>query len=185
MNGIVGRSFRSRGAIALPAAGIAGVLVWLATQISDNSTGGYWAVYGLIASAGLMMGLSQVLGGWTKCGLPRPSLDVLVLAFIPTLLAAGWVVLWAQPQGNWFRDHIRSWSDDLSVDGLVSDLSAYVAVLAFGTGLVFGFTFDTTVPFVRRWAAFLRATGTEPESAPGWRQEVPVPADAARDRAEH
>jgi len=134
----------TRGTITLLAVGVAGFLVWLATQINDSTTGGYWGVYGLIAAAGLVMALSQLLGGWTKWGLPRISLNVFLIAFVPTLIAAGWVILGTQPNPNWFRDHIRAWSDDISIDGLVRDLGKYVAVLAFGIGLVFGFTFDTT-----------------------------------------
>jgi hypothetical protein len=134
----------TRGAITLLGAGAAGLLVWLATQIDDGSTGGYWAVYGLIAAAGLTMALSQLLGGWTKGRLPRLSPNVFLLAFIPVLIAAGWVILAEQPHGNWFRDHVRSWSDDVSIDGLVRDLGEYVSVLAFGIGLTFGISFDTT-----------------------------------------
>jgi hypothetical protein len=62
------------------------------------------------------------------------------------LIAAGWVLLATQPDPNWFRDHIRSWTDDIGITGLVGDLGQYVSVLAFGLGLVFGFTFDTTGP---------------------------------------
>ena len=136
----------TRGAITLLGAGIAGFLVWLATQVNDHTTGGYWAVYGLIAAAGLTMALSQLLGGWTKGRLPKLSANVFLLAFIPVLIAAGWVILAKQPHGNWFRDHIRTWSDDVSIGGLVRDLGEYVSVLAFGIGLTFGLSFDTTGP---------------------------------------
>ena len=47
----------TRGMVTLVSAGVAGLLVWLATQISDSSNGGHWAVYGLIAGAGLIMAL--------------------------------------------------------------------------------------------------------------------------------
>ncbi len=136
----------TRGAVTLIGVGAAGLLIWLATQINDHSTGGYWAVYGLIAAAGLTMALSQLLGGWTKWGLPRLSINVFLLAFIPTLIAAGWVVLGHQPHGNWFRNHVLNWSSDIGILGLVRDLAEYVAVLAFGIGLVFGFSFDTSGP---------------------------------------
>src|SRR5437764_858942 len=42
----------TRGTVTLIGAAVAGLLVWIATQVSDTSTGGYWAVYGLIAAAG-------------------------------------------------------------------------------------------------------------------------------------
>jgi hypothetical protein len=158
----------TRGTITLLGAAVAGLLVWLATQIDDGSTGGYWAVYGLIAAAGLTMALSQVFGGWTKWGVPRLSINVILLAFLPVLVAAGWVILAKQPHGNWFRDHILAWSNDISIDGLVRDLGEYVSVLAFGIGLTFGFCFDTAGPDAhgpfgrRRRAAAVPAGGAPP-----------------------
>jgi len=102
----------TRGTVTLICAAVAGFLIWLATQVSDSSNGGYWGVYGLIAAAGLVMAFSQLLGGWTKWGWPRLSVNVLLIGFIPVLIAAGWVLLATQPDPNWFRDHIRSWTDD-------------------------------------------------------------------------
>jgi hypothetical protein len=134
----------TRGLVTLLAAGVAGLLIWLSTQIGDESTGGYWAVYGLIAAAGLVMALSQLLGGWTKGGMPRLSANVFLLAFIPVLIAAGWVVVAHQPHPNWARNHVMSWSGDIGILGVVRDLAEYVSVLAFGIGLVFGYSFDTT-----------------------------------------
>jgi hypothetical protein len=136
----------TRASTTLIAAGVAGLLIWLATGINDHSTGGYWAVYGLIAGAGLVMALSQLLGGWTKWGVPRLSATVFLLAFIPVLIAAGWVVVTHQPHGNWARHHVLSWSSGIHISGLVNDLTNYVSVLAFGIGLVFGYSFDTTGP---------------------------------------
>jgi hypothetical protein len=78
------------------------------------------------------------------------------------------VLLGGQPHGNWFRDHVRSWSDDLSIGGLVRDLTEYASVLGFGIGLVFGFTFDTSGPSAygpfgrRRRAASIPAGGAAP-----------------------
>jgi len=136
----------TRASTTLIAAGVAGLLVWIATRINDHSTGGYWAVSGLIAGAGLVMALSQLLGGWTKWGVPRLSATVFLLAFIPVLIAAGWVVVAHQPHGNWARHHVLSWSSGIHIRGLVNDLTSYVSVLAFGIGLVFGYSFDTTGP---------------------------------------
>ena len=138
----------TRGMVTLLCAAVAGFLVWLATQIGHGSNGGYWAVYGLIAGAGLVMALSQLLGGWTKWGWPRLSVNVFLLAFIPVLVAAGWVIVATQPDASWLRDHVRGWTSDIGITGLVSDLGRSVSVLAFGIGLVFGFTFDTTGPAV-------------------------------------
>jgi hypothetical protein len=162
----------TRGTITLLGAAVAGLLIWLATQVDQGTTGGYWSVYGLLAAAGLTMAFSQILGGWTKWGWPRLSLNVFLLAFVPVLIAAGWVIVGAQPHGNWFRDHVRSWSDDISIGGLVRDLTQYASVLGFGIGLVFGFTFDTTGPSAygpfgrRRRAASIPAGGAAPAPPP-------------------
>ncbi len=185
----------TRGTITLLGAGVAGLLIWLATQVNEGTTGGYWSVYGLLAAAGLTMALSQILGGWTKWGWPRLALNVFLIAFVPVLIAGGWVLLGAQPHGNWFRDHVRSWSGDISIGGLVRDLTTYASVLAFGIGLVFGFTFDTSGPSAygpfgrRRRAAAIPAGGAAPPSREGGdgNAEVvddrePAPAGAADER---
>jgi len=127
----------------------AGLLIWLATQISNDHVGGYWARVGLVAGAGLLMALSQLLGGWTKWGWPRLSLAVLVTAFIPVAIVSLWIVLAGEPGSGWFHNHVMSWTRDIHVSGLVTDFLYYIPVLAFGTGLVFGFSFDTTGPVVR------------------------------------
>ena len=136
----------TRASMTLIAAGVAGFLIWIATRVNDQATGGYWAACGLIAGAGLVMALSQLLGGWTKWGVPRLSATVFLVAFIPMLIAAGWVVIAHQPGGNWASHHVLSWSSDIHIRGLVNDLANYVSVLAFGIGLVFGYSFDTTGP---------------------------------------
>ncbi|HLB19403.1 MAG TPA: hypothetical protein VK613_09755 [Gaiellaceae bacterium] len=127
----------------------AGLLIWLATQISNDHVGGYWARVGLVAGAGLLMALSQLLGGWTKWGLPRLSIAVFITAFIPVAIVSLWIILAGEPGSGWFHNHVMAWSRDIHVSGLVTDFLYYIPVLAFGTGLVFGFSFDTTGPAVR------------------------------------
>jgi hypothetical protein len=135
-----------RGVFTVVGAGAAGLLIWISTQIGQGTLGGYWAVYGILAGAGLTMALSQLFGGWTKWGWPRVSAGVFVIGFLPVLVCAGWVLLAGQPDANWFQRHITSWSNDIAIDGIVDDLRTYLGVLAFGLGLVFGFTFDTSGP---------------------------------------
>ena len=107
----------------------------------------------MCALAGLVMALSQVLGGWTKWGRPRLSLNVFLFAFLPALIAGGWVLLYAQPGDGLLGGDVRDWSNDLGIDGVVGDLAAFATLtIAFGLGLVFGLTFDTTGPRVRRRA---------------------------------
>ena len=134
-----------RALMTLLGAGVAGLLVWVTSNIGDKSTGGYWAVYGILAGAGLVMALSQLLGGWAKRGRPSFSPTVFVLAFVPTLIAVGWIFLFHQPHSTLFRGDITNWSNDLGIAGLVNDLGGnLLTLLAFGLGLVFGFCFDTT-----------------------------------------
>jgi hypothetical protein len=133
----------TRGISTLAGAAVAGVLLWFATQIGTQTSSEYWATYGLIAAAGLTMALSQILGGWTKWGWPRFSVGVFVLAFLPVLVAGGWVLLARQP-ADWMNT--SNWSRDLGIYGVVSDLGNILPAIALGIGLVFGLSFDTAGP---------------------------------------
>lgn len=133
----------TRGISTLAGAAVAGILLWFATQVGTESNSEYWATYGLIAAAGLTMALSQILGGWTKWGWPRFSLGVFVLGFLPVLVTGGWVLLARQP-ADWMNT--SNWSRDLGVFGVVADLGNILPAIAFGIGLVFGFSFDTEGP---------------------------------------
>jgi hypothetical protein len=95
------------------------------------------------------MALSQLLGGWTKWGLPRLSIAVFITAFIPVAIVSLWIILAGEPGSGWFHNHVMAWTRDIHVSGVVTDLLYYIPVVAFGTGLVFGFSFDTTGPVVR------------------------------------
>jgi hypothetical protein len=165
----------TRATATLLGAGVAGLLIWVATQIDDTTTGGYWAVYGIIAAAGLTIALAQLVGGWTKWGWPRLSAQVFLIGFLPALIVGGWIVLGHQPHPNWFRNHVLAWSGDIHVRGLVQDLSEYVSVIAFGLGLLFGMTFDTSGP--RRIAPPV----AEPAAAPE-RDGVAADEPIARER---
>src|SRR6266536_3278947 len=135
----------ARALMTLLGVGVAGLLAWLTTNISDTSTGGYWAAYGILAGAGLVMALSQLLGGWTKWGRPSFSPMVFLLAFVPTLVAVGWIFVFHQPHSTLFRGHIMNWSGDIGIRGFVDDMGGeLLTMFAFGLGLVFGFCFDTT-----------------------------------------
>ncbi len=133
----------TRGVMTLVGAGVAGFLIWLAAQIGTGSSSEYWATYGLVAAGGLTMALSQLLGGWTKWGWPRISSGVFLLGFLPVLVAGGWILLSRQP-ADFFNT--SNWSRDLGIDGAVGDLGEFLAVVAFGIGLTFGFVFDTAGP---------------------------------------
>jgi len=175
-----------RGVFTVVGAGAAGLLVWISTQIGEGRLGGYWAVYGILAGAGLTMALSQLFGGWTKWGWPKISVGVFLIGFLPVLVAAGWVLLAGQPDANWFQRHVTSWSGHLAIGGLVDDLRQYLGVLAFGLGLVFGFTFDTSGPLpppqLGRRAPEPVEERTAPETAPPPVAQPIVPPPPEGDR---
>src|SRR3954454_2536068 len=171
----------TRGTITLLGAAGAGLLVWLATQVDRGSNGGYWAQYGLVAAAGLVMAFSQILGGWTKWGVPRVSPYVFVLGFVPVLVVGGWILLAHQPHTGFFRGTINGWSNDLGIDGVVGDFADMLPALSFLIGLTLGFTFDTSGPRMR---AVAPATGaTTPAAAPVDRRAADAPLTAERNVA--
>jgi hypothetical protein len=166
----------TRATTTLIAAGVAGLLIWIATQISNDHVGGYWARVGLVAGAGLVMALSQLLCGWTKWGMPRISGAVFLTAFVPVAIVSLWVILAGEPGSGWFHNHVMSWTRDLHISGLVTDMLYYIPVFAFGTGLVFGYTFDTTGPRVRDREVVEERPTTTRRGFLGRRRTAPVDA---------
>jgi hypothetical protein len=135
-----------RGLMTALGAGVAGLLLWVATQVGQQSTPRFWMSMGIVAGAGLVMALSQLLGGWTKWGWPRLSAAVFTLGFLPVLVCVGWILMATQPGTGWHEGKLVSWSHSIGIFGLVHDLGLYHGVLAFGFGLALGFSFDTTGP---------------------------------------
>ena len=91
-----------------------------------------------------MLALSQVLGGWTKWGRPHVSLPVLLLGFLPALVAGGLVLLATQPGGGWTTARATDIVGEVGAGTVVDDLGALFPVIAFGLGLVLGLVFDTS-----------------------------------------
>jgi hypothetical protein len=175
----------TRGALTLIGVAVAGFLIWLGADAlpgggGDASTGEFWWAATFIALAGLTMALSQLLGGWTKWGWPRVSLNVLVLGFLPALIVGGWVVAAGEPGDAWLGSHVRDWTEDIGVEGLVGDLLKVWPAVAFGVGLVFGLTFDTTGPRTDsvRWRR--RRKVRAPEAAPT--EKRPAGSENGHDR---
>ena len=156
----------NRALTTLAGAAAAGFLLWFAPHFDRWTTGGYWGVMALMAVAGVLVGLSQLHG---RDGNPTASF---LVAFLPVLAAAGWVILAAQPQGNWIRDHILSWSGDMRIDHAVHNLGEHVAVLAFGLGVVFGLTFEPRM---------VRRSPKKADMAPTPAAAAPSPPPAAAD----
>jgi hypothetical protein len=165
-------------------AAAAGLLLWIATQLNHGHEGGYWGIVGLMAGAGLIMALSQLLGGWTKWGMPRLSPSVFLFAFVPVAIVSLWVILAAEPHHSWFHNHVMAWTRDIHVSGLVTDMLTYIPVLAFGTGLVFGFSFDTTGPRRAVAADERRATRRKATPARTDRAAADEPTTAERNETQ-
>jgi hypothetical protein len=65
-----------------------------------------------------------------------------LLGFVPVLVCAGWMIVYAQPHANWFRAHVTSWSSDMGILHVVRDIATFNGVLAFGIGLVFAYVLE-------------------------------------------
>jgi hypothetical protein len=135
-----------RGLMTGLAAGVGGFLLWLATRVGQETTGRFWAAMGIVAGAGLVLALSQVLGGWTKWGRPRISAGVFLLGFLPVLVCTGWILLATQPGHGWQEGRLVHWSHSIGLYGIVHALGLYHGALALGFGLAFGLTLDTRRP---------------------------------------
>ena len=135
-----------RALFTLAGAAAAGFLVWLASLFELADTQEFWVAMGLVAAGGLVLGLSQLFGGWTKWGIPVLSPGVFFLAFVPAALAVGWILLATQPEGGWQQERLASWSDDVGILGFVQDMGLFGPALALGLGLLLAFSFDTTGP---------------------------------------
>ena len=114
----------TRGTITLLAAGVAGLLIWLATQIDDGHAGGYWARIGLVRRRRARHGSVPAARRLDEVGLAAPSSAVLLTAFVPVAIASLWVILAAEPSNGWFHSHVLNWSGDISIDGLVTTCSS-------------------------------------------------------------
>ena len=149
----------NRAPATLAGAAIAGFLLWLAAaHIDRGTTGGYWAAYGIVAGAGAVMGLSQLRGD----GGHPPAM--LLLGFLPVLIAAGWVLVGMQPHPNWTSTHVMRWSGDIGIGDVVHSLATWLGVLAFGIGFTFAAALE---PFGRRAARRrVRTVGRPAEDEP-------------------
>jgi hypothetical protein len=158
----------NRALATLLASAAAGFLLWFTPHFNRWSTSGYWGVIAVLALAGVLIGLSQLHG---RDGNPTTSF---LLAFLPVLFAAGWVILAAEPRASLVRDHVVSWSGDMGILHAIRNLAEHVAVLAFGLGAVFGVTFEPSM--VRRGSK--RARVFTPARAAPPRPPAPAPFGA-------
>jgi hypothetical protein len=132
----------SRGLTLALAAALAGLGLWGATQVGMQTTGRFWLSLAIVAAAGLVIALANHIGSWTKGLRLRLSPGTFVLAFLPVLVCAGWILLATQPGQGWEEGRLASWSNSLGVLGVVHSLGLWRGVLAFGVGLLLGLSLD-------------------------------------------
>jgi hypothetical protein len=169
----------TRGLTTAAAAGGAGVLLWAATLVGQQTDRRFWAEMAIVAAAGLVIAISQVVGGWTKGLRLRLSPSTFVLGFIPVLIVVGWILMASQPGNGWHEGTIMSWSKDAGLVGLIHDLALWHGVLAFGFGLVLGLSFDT-VPAMAPSVAPAQRPMVAPAAAAANRRAADEPLTAER-----
>ncbi len=125
----------SRPTATLLAVAVAALFVSLAGKLNEDSRWGYWLVYGLVALAGLVVGLSQ----------PTAAADarrMLLVAFVPVAVGALWVLVYNQPTPGALRTYVRRWSADLHLGDAIGHFADNRGVVAFALGLVLGLSLD-------------------------------------------
>jgi hypothetical protein len=132
----------SRGLTLALAAALAGLGLWGATQVGMQTTGRFWISMAIVAAAGLLIALANHVGTWTKGLRLRLSPGTFVLAFLPTLVVAGWILVATQPGSGWQEGRLDSWSNSIGILGLVHAIGLWHGVLAFGLGLMLGLSLD-------------------------------------------
>ena len=133
----------TRGLTTALAAGVAGLLLWVATLVGQQTAVRFWESMGIVAAAGLVLALSQAVGGWTKGLELRLSPGTLLLCVVPALVCVGWILLATQPGHGWHEGTIVSWSHTVGLMGVIHALGLWHGVLAFGSGLALGLSLDT------------------------------------------
>jgi hypothetical protein len=139
----------TRGLTLAIAAGLAGLLLYLATEVGQQSTARFWGEMGIVAAAGLVLALAPVLGGWTSGLRLRLSPGTFVLGFVPVLVVVGWILMATQPGNGWHEGTMVSWSHSIGLMGLIHSLGLWHGVLAFGFGLMLGSCLDAVPVPVR------------------------------------
>jgi hypothetical protein len=167
----------NRAMTTLLAAGAAGFLLWLAAQFDMRTTGGYWAALGLVAGCGLLLGAAQLRGA----GGNPPAM--LLVGFLPVFVCTSWILLYAQPQSEWGRHLIRTWSDGIGIRGVVHDISLWNGVVAFGMGLVFAYVLEPAMIGRRRTVAEAGAPWHGRQLPPMDRRAADEPTAAEREEA--
>jgi uncharacterized membrane protein len=172
----------ARGVTILIAGGVVGLLLWVATQVGQQSTARFWASMWIVAAAGLIFVLAQTVGGWTSGLRLRFSTGTFLIGFVPSLVVIGWIMLATQPGGGWHGERFASWSSSLGLLDVMHDLGLWHGVLAFGLGLVLGLSLDV-VPAAGEVVVVDQGVGLDETAPPPDRWAADEPLAAERDAA--
>jgi hypothetical protein len=166
----------SRGLTLAFAAALVGLGLWGAAQVGTQTGGRFWLSMAVLAAAGFLFALANHVGTWTKGLMLRTSRSTFAIAFLGVLVCVVWILLASQPGNGWEEARIDSWSNSLGILGVVHSLGLWRGVLAFGFGLMLGFSLDG----VPAPAAELEPAGTgqadEPVTAERRWSDGPGPA---------
>lgn len=162
----------ARGVTTLIAAGVVGLLLWLATKVGLQSTARFWASMWIVAGAGLLFALAQTVGGLMNGLRLRISKGTFLIGFLPSLVVIGWIFMATQPGSGWQGERVASWSSSIGVFDVVYALGLWHGVLAFGLGLVLGLSLET-VPAAGEVVMLEDATPTQDR----WAADEPMAAE--------
>jgi hypothetical protein len=178
----------TRGLMTALAVGVAGLLLWAAAQVGQQSSARFWEEMGIVAAAGLVLALLPAMGGWTGGLQLRVSPGTFLLGFVPTLVVVGWILMATQPRHGWHEGTLVSWSHNLGIMGVVQALGLWHGVLAFGFGAVLGMSLDTVPAAAPAEQVVVdrrrdRVARTEPMATPrpSWRRRRPATDTASAD----
>ena len=136
-----------RALFTLAGVAVAGLLIWIASNFDLGSDervlGSHGASRRRQAWRSVSLSCSAAGRSGGHRGSPQPSS---CFAWLPTLIAAGWILLATQPTGGWQQSRFESWSDTIGILGFVRDLGPFAAAIALAFGVVTAFIFDTTGP---------------------------------------
>jgi hypothetical protein len=173
----------TRGLMTALAVGVAGLLLWVATQVGMQTTGRFWASLGIVAGAGLVFALLPAMGSPVAGLRLRLSPGTFLLGFLPTLVVVGFILMATQPGNGWHEGTVAGWSRSLGISGVVHALGLWHGVLAFGLGAVLGMSLDA-LPVVetvveRDTVVDRRRDAVTDTTGPTWRRRPTEPvADA-------
>jgi hypothetical protein len=147
-------------AVAIAAAG---ALIWFAGRFDGPTAHDYWISLGLIAAAGLIVGVAL------RAHAAQAASPTVTLV---SLLVTTWVAIANQPT----HGHVTNWSHDLGIGGVVSDLGVHISVLAFGACVVVA----TAAALPRRSRASVPAVDGEPVAPEREREREAEPEQTLR-----